>query len=333
MKITSIPSIMSVAALALCGVVGSACAQGAADAAAAKFPTKPVTLVIPYPPGGPTDITGRFLAEKLGKLWGQPVIIENKAGAGGNVGSAYVAKAAPDGYTLVLGITGSHAINKWLYKNMPYDQQKDFVPVSLAVVYSNAIVANPSFPANNIQEMIALAKKDPEKWSYGSDGNGAASHLSMELLKEAGKFKITHIPYKGSAPLLNDVIGNQVPVGITGLPSAEPLIKAGKLKLLGITTAQDYTGNNYPTIAGQGFPGFDYAPFSGIFAPKGTPMPIVEKISADMRKVLSEPDAKEAMAKLGLQVDPDTPQQFAEFLAKQSDAWHKAVQISGATVD
>jgi tripartite-type tricarboxylate transporter receptor subunit TctC len=307
-------------------------AQASAESAA-SFPSRPVTIVVPFPPGGPTDIVGRSLGVALSKKWGQSVIVENRPGAGGNIGSTTVARAQPDGYTLILGVTGSHAINKWLYKSLPYDPQKDFEPVSLAVIYSNVIVANPNFPANNLQELIALAKKNPDKYSYGSDGNGTASHLSMELLKEQGKFKLVHVPYKGSAPMLNDVMGGTVPLGITGLPSAQPMIKAGRLKVIGLTTAQDYSGNHYPTIAGQGFPGYDIAPFSGIFAPKNTPPAIVAKISADMADVLNQPDMKDRMAKLGLKPMPTTPKQTAEFQAKQIEQWEKAVKISGASIN
>lgn len=300
---------------------------------AASFPSRPVTIVVPFTPGGPTDIVGRSLGAALSKKWGQSVIIENRPGAGGDIGSAMVARAKPDGYTLILGVTGSHAINKWLYKSLPYDPQKDFEPVSLAVIYSNVIVANPNFPANNLQELIALAKKDPNKYSYGSDGNGTASNLSMELLKEQGKFKLVHVPYKGSSPMLNDVMGGTVPLGITGLPAAQPMIKAGRLKVIGLTTAQDYSGNHYPTIAGQGFPGYDIAPFSAIFAPKNTPPAIVAKISADMTDVLNQADMKDKMAKLGLKPMPTTPKQTADFQAKQIEQWEKAVKISGISID
>ncbi|ARP95679.1 Bug family tripartite tricarboxylate transporter substrate binding protein [Bordetella genomosp. 13] len=304
-----------------------------AQDAAAGFPKRPVTLVVPYTPGGPTDLTGRIIGEALAKKWGQPVIIENRPGAGGNIGSAMVAKAQPDGYTVVLGVTGSHAINKWLYKNLPYDPQTDFEPIGMAAIYANAIVANPGVPANTLQELVALARKEPAKYAYGSDGNGAASHLSMELVKAQAKIEMTHIPYKGSAPLLNDLLGGTVPVGITGLPSAAPYIQSGKLKLLAITSARDYSGNNYPSIASQGFAGFDTAAFSGIFAPKGTPKAIVDKMSADLAAVLGQDDVKEKMHKLGLEVQPTTSAEFAAFLSRQIAQWREAVQISGAQVD
>jgi len=307
--------------------------SGWAQSDAVGFPKHAVTMVVPYTPGGPTDLAGRIIGEALSKKWGQPVVIENRPGAGGNIGSAVVAKAAPDGYTIVLGVTGSHAINKWLYKNLPYDPQKDFEAVGMAAIYPNAILANPTLPANTLQELIELAKKDPAKYSYGSDGNGAASHLSMELLKARGKFEMTHIPYKGSAPLLNDLMAGTVPVGITGLPSAAPYIKAGKIKLIAITSARDYSGNGYPSIASQGFPGFDTAAFSGFFAPKNTPQAIVDKISADLSAALADPEVKGKMNQLGLEVQPTTPQEFADFLAKQIDQWREAVQISGAEVD
>lgn len=220
---------------------------------AASFPSRPVTIVVPFTPGGPTDIVGRSLGAALSKKWGQSVIIENRPGAGGDIGSAMVARAKPDGYTLILGVTGSHAINKWLYKSLPYDPQKDFEPVSLAVIYSNVIVANPNFPANNLQELIALAKKDPNKYSYGSDGNGTASNLSMELLKEQGKFKLVHVPYKGSSPMLNDVMGGTVPLGITGLPAAQPMIKAGGSKSSASPRLRTIAVITTPLLPAKGF--------------------------------------------------------------------------------
>ena len=209
-----------------------------AQAQTTDFPNKPVRIVVPFPPGGATDITARVVAEKLSAKWGQAVVIDNKAGAGGNVGSDLVAKSVPDGYNIVLGVTGSHAINVSLYKKMPYHPLNDFEPLSQATIYPNAIVVNPQVPANSLAELIALLKKEPGKLSYGSDGNGTASHLGMEVLKHKANFQLTHIPYRGSTPMITDLLGGTLMVGITGLPAVQPHLKAGKLKMIAITSAE-----------------------------------------------------------------------------------------------
>lgn len=321
----------SLSALAgtLCAAMPAAWAQ---DVAA--FPNRPVTLVVPFPAGGATDITGRLVAEGLSKKWGQSVIVENRPGAGGNVGSETVARAKPDGYTMVLGVTGSHGINISLYKNMRYDPRTDFEPISQATLYPNAIVVNQDIPANNLQELIALVKQDPDKYSYGSDGNGTGSHLGMELLKHEGKFELQHIPYRGATPMVTDLLGGQIQVGITGLPAVQAYAKSGKLKIIALTTADRFaSAPEYPTVAEQGFPGFNAPPWSGFFAPKGTPKELVEKISADMRDVMADPVAKEKIAASGSEFTPSTPAEFADFVNKEIAKWAEAVKLSGAQVD
>ncbi|TQJ97104.1 tripartite tricarboxylate transporter substrate binding protein [Achromobacter sp. SLBN-14] len=299
-----------------------------------NFPTRPVTIVVPFPAGGATDLTARLVAEGLSKKWGQSVVVENKPGAGGNVGSEYVARAAPDGYTLVLGVTGSHGINTSLYKNMRYDPIKDFEAITQATLYPNAIIVNNDVPANNLQELIALLKKPDAHYSYGSDGNGTASHLGMELIKSQGKFELSHIPYRGSAPMVTDLLGGQIQVGITGLPAVQAYAKSGKLKIVALTTAERFaSAPDYPTVAGQGFAGYAAPPWSGFFAPKGTPKPLVEKISADIREAMSDPKAKEKMIAAGSEFTPSTPEQFQAFVQKEIAKWAEAVKISGARID
>jgi len=299
-----------------------------------NFPTRPVTIVVPFPAGGATDLTARLVAEGLSKKWGQPVVVENKPGAGGNVGSEYVARAAPDGYTLVLGVTGSHGINTSLYKNMRYDPIKDFEAVSQATLYPNAIIVNNDVPANNLQELIALLKKPDAHYSYGSDGNGTASHLGMELIKSQGKFELSHIPYRGSAPMVTDLLGGQIQVGITGLPAVQAYAKSGKLKIVAVTTAERFaSAPDYPTVAEQGFAGYAAPPWSGFFAPKGTPKPLVDKISVDIREAMSDPKAKEKMIAAGSEFTPSTPEQFQAFVQKEIAKWAEAVKISGARID
>ena len=298
------------------------------------FPNKPVRIVVPFPPGGATDITARVVAEKLSAKWGQPVVIDNKAGAGGNVGSDLVAKSAPDGYNIILGVTGSHAINLSLYKKMPYHPLNDFEPLTQATIYPNAIVVNPQVPANNLSELIALLKKDPGQLSYGSDGNGTASHLGMEILKYKGNFQLTHIPYRGSTPMITDLLGGTLMVGMTGLPAVQPHLKAGKLKMIAITTPQRAPGTpDYKTVAEQGFPNFNAAPWAGFLAPKGTPKPVIDKLAKDIAEALKQPDVVQKMNELGSTVVGNRPDEFRQFLNQQIEMWAEGVKISGATVD
>lgn len=298
------------------------------------FPNKPVRIVVPFPPGGATDITARVVAEKLSAKWGQAVVIDNKAGAGGNVGSDLVAKSVPDGYNIILGVTGSHAINLSLYKKMPYHPLNDFEPLTQATIYPNAIVVNPQVPANNLQELIALLKKDPGKLSYGSDGNGTASHLGMEILKYKGNFQLTHIPYRGSTPMITDLLGGTLMVGMTGLPAVQPHLKAGKLKMIAITTPQRAPGTpDYKTVAEQGFPNFNAAPWAGFLAPKGTPKPVIDKLAKDIAEALKQPDVVQKMNELGSTVVGNRPDEFRQFLNQQIEMWAEGVKISGATVD
>ncbi|QVQ26364.1 Bug family tripartite tricarboxylate transporter substrate binding protein [Achromobacter deleyi] len=322
-------SVLAILAGAAGLVAAPAFAQGTDN-----FPTRAVTIVVPFPAGGATDITARLVAEGLSKKWGQAVVVENKPGAGGNVGSEYVARAAPDGYTLVLGVTGSHGINTSLYKNMRYDPVKDFEAVTQATLYPNAIVVNNDVPASNLQELIALLKKPDAHYSYGSDGNGTASHLGMELIKNQGKFELAHIPYRGSSPMVTDLLGGQIQVGITGLPAVQAYAKSGKLKIVALTTADRFaSAPDYATVAEQGFTGYAAPPWSGFFAPKGTPKPLVDKISADMREVMADPKAKEKMIAAGSEFTPSTPEQFQAFVQKEIAKWAEAVKISGARID
>ncbi len=322
------------AAVAVAGLGALGAGTALAADPVAGFPSKAVTIVVPFPAGGATDLTGRLVAEGLQKKWGQSVVVDNRAGAGGNVGSEFVARAAPDGTTIVLGVTGSHGINTSLYPNMRYHPLKDFQPVTQATLYPNAIVVNPAVPAGNLQELLALLKADPTKYSYGSDGNGTASHLGMELLRSRANVSITHIPYRGSAPMLTDLIGGQVMVGITGLPAVLPYLKSGRLKLLAVTTAKRFpSAPEYATVAEQGFPGFSAAPWSGFFVPAKTPRPLVEKISADMREVMAQPETRRKMLEAGSEFTPSKPDEFRDFVAQEITNWAEAVKISGAKVE
>lgn len=315
-------------------VLAAAWLSGPVAAQTTDFPNKPVRIVVPFPPGGATDITARVVAEKLSTKWGQPVVIDNKAGAGGNVGSDLVAKSAPDGYNIVLGVTGSHSINISLYKKMPYHPLNDFEPLTQATIYPNAIVVNPQVPANNLSELIALLKKEPGKLSYGSDGNGTASHLGMEILKSKANVQLTHIPYRGSTPMIADLLGGTLMVGVTGLPAVQQHLKAGKLKMIAITTPQRAPGApDYKTVAEQGFANFNAAPWAGFFAPKGTPKPVVDKLALDLADALKQADVVQKMNELGSTVVGNKPDEFRQFVTRQIELWAEGVKISGATVD
>lgn len=320
--------------LAMTAVLAMAWLAAPLAAQTTDFPNKPVRIVVPFPPGGATDITARVVAEKLSTKWGQPVVIDNKAGAGGNVGSDLVAKSAPDGYNIVLGVTGSHSINISLYKKMPYHPLNDFEPLTQATIYPNAIVVNPQVPANTLPELIALLKKEPGKFSYGSDGNGTASHLGMEILKSKANVQLTHIPYKGSTPMITDLLGGTLMVGVTGLPAVQQHLKAGKLKMIAITTPQRAPGApDYKTVAEQGFANFNAAPWAGFFAPKGTPKPVVDKLALDLADALKQADVAQKMNELGSTVVGNKPEEFRQFVTRQIEMWAEGVKISGATVD
>jgi tripartite-type tricarboxylate transporter receptor subunit TctC len=309
------------------------CLPLVAAAQASDFPNKAIRIVVPFPPGGATDAAARLVAVKMAEHWGQPVLVDNRAGAGGNVGSELVAKSPADGYTLVMGVTGSHAINTSLYSKMPYDPVADFVAISQVAVVPNVLVVHPSVPAKNLAELMALAKKEPGKLNYASLGNGTAAHLGMEMLKSEAGVDITHVPYKGSAPAVSDLLAGQVQMMVDGLPSALPHVKAGKLRAIAITSLHRAPSlPDLPTIA-ETYPGFYADAWSGLFAPKGTPQPVVDKLSAEVQRILKLPEVREKLAALGAEPVGSTQAEFAAHVKKEIDKWAKVVKTSGAKVD
>ena len=299
----------------------------------AAYPTKPVRLVVPFPAGGTTDLLARAAAQKLSEAWGQQVIVDNRPGAAGNIGAELVAKSAPDGYTLLMGTVGTHAINASLYAKMPYDHVKDFTPVILVAGVPNVLVVNPQVPVNSVPELIAYAKANPGKLNFASSGSGTSIHLSGELFKTMTGVQMTHVPYKGSAPALTDLIGGQVQVMFDNLPSSLAFIKAGKLRAIAVTsTTRAAALPDVPTVADT-VPGFEASSWFGILAPAGTPRDIVMKINGETAKWLASPDAKEKLAAQGANVASGTPEDFAKHIQAETAKWAKVVKESGAKVD
>ena len=305
----------------------------AGQALAQAYPTKPVRLVVPFPPGGPTDILGRAIGAKLGELLGQPVIIDNRGGAGGGIGADNIAKSAPDGYSLLLGTTGTHTINPNLYSKLSYDPVKDFAPISLVVRYLNILVVNPKVPAKNVAELIALARQKPGQVTFGSAGNGSSNHLTAEMLASMSGVKMQHIPYKGSGPALNDVIAGQIDFMFDQYSTVGPNIKAGKLRAIGIATRERHALlPDVPTIA-ETIPGFEVHPWYAMFAPAGTPRTIIDRLNADLVKVMTSPEIRERMATLGWDPVTNTPEQLAAQIKSELAVWADVVKKSGARID
>ena len=305
-----------------------------ADALAQSYPSRPVRLVVPFPAGGTTDILARAMAEKLSGALGQQFVVDNRPGAGGNIGSDIVAKSQADGYTLLMGTVGTHAINPSLYPKMPYDHVKDFVPVVLVAGVPNVLVVNPTVPAKTVAELIALAKEKLGTINFASSGNGTSIHLSGELFKLLAGVQIAHVPYKGSAPALTDLIGGQVQIMFDNLPSALPHIKGGKLRALAVTSSKRAPAlPDLPTIAESGVAGFEASSWFGILAPAATPRDIVQRINAEANKALHAPDMREKLLAQGAEAVGNSPEFFADTIRTETVKWAKVVKDSGARVD
>lgn len=322
-------------AVALALAIASAASGLAAPAALAQaYPSKPITIIVPFAAGGTTDILARILGQYMAGAMGQTVVVDNRAGAGGNIGGQAAARAPADGYTLFMGTVGTHAINASLYKKMPFDPVKDFAPLTRVAMVPNVLVVNPSQPFKTVQELIAYAKANPGKVTCGSSGNGSSIHLSCELFKTMAKVDLLHVPYKGSAPAVNDLLGNQIAIMFDNLPSALQHIKAGNLRALGVTSAKRSPElPDVPTIAEAGVPGYEATSWFGMFAPAATPPAILTQLNAVIVKALNDPDVKKRFLEQGAEPHPEAPTQFAAFIKSESEKWGKVVKASGASLD
>lgn len=297
------------------------------------FPSKPVKIIVPSAPGDGSDLLARMLAQKLSERWAQPVTVENRPGAGGVVGTEAAAKSAPDGYTVILGNAGSHAINQALYPKLPYDVTRDFAPISLVGSAPNVFVVNPGVPANTVAEFIALAKKEPGKYAFASGGNGSSAHLNGEMLKAFAGIEMTHVPYKGANPAITDVIGGQVQLMIGNLPPILPHIKSGKLRALGVTTVKRFGAVPDLAPVADTVPGYESLAWFGLFAPSAVAKDIVNKWHIDTAAVLALPDVKEKITQMGFDVVANRPDEFAAIVKSDIAKWQNVVKRSGAKAD
>jgi tripartite-type tricarboxylate transporter receptor subunit TctC len=302
--------------------------------AAAEYPDHPIRLVVPFPAGGGADNLARMIMPRVAEALGQQIVIDNRPGAGGNVGAELVARAAPDGYTLLYGTNGTHAINKSLYGTLRFDPVRDFAPVSRMTLIAAMLIVTPDLPVKSVGELIQYAKANPGKVNFASAGNGTTSHLAGELFRSMAGIDIVHVPYRGGALAITDVVGGQVQMMIDVMPNAYPQAKGGKVRGLAVTTARRFPGApEYPTIAESGLPGFEVSAWDGILAPAGTPPAVVERLGAAIRHALDDPQLREALLAHGALPVAGTPDEFARHIAAESEKWARVVRQSGAKID
>lgn len=319
--------------LALLGLFIAITSSWATESPAQSFPSKSVRLIVPFPPGGPADVLGRIYAEELSAAWTQPVVVENRAGAAGNIGSDMTAKASPDGYTLLL-IASSHVINSALYDKLPYDPIKDFTPISQVAYYSLVLVAHPSVPAQSLTELIALAKAQPGKLALVSAGNGTPTHLTAELFRTAAQIDFLHVPYKGAAPATNDLLAGQGQLMFNNPVSTLPHVTAGKLKAFAVTgTQRSALAPEIPTIAESGYPGFEAGTWYAFLAPAGLPPEIVKKLSTDIVAITKQDDLKARFAKMGIEALGSTPEQLSEVMQADFIKWSAVIRNANIKPD
>ncbi|WP_284775244.1 tripartite tricarboxylate transporter substrate binding protein [Agrobacterium sp. lyk4-40-TYG-31] len=316
---------LAASAVSLFSVGTAAHAQG--------FPDRAITLVVPFAAGGSTDVVARVIAQKMGDDLGQQVIVENIAGAGGNLGADRVARAEPDGYTVLMGTVATHALNPLILKTKPYDPEKDFAPISLLVVVPNVLVVNPQLPVNTVAELVALLKAEPDKYAYASSGNGTPLHLSGELFKSMTGVSMQHVPYKGSGPALNDLLGNQVSIMFDNLPSSSGHIKSGTLRALGVTTAERASSfSDVPTIA-ETVPGYETYTWNALFAPTGTPTEAIDRLNAAAKKALADPGVAARMADFSAQIVASTPEELKTHVSEEIAKWGPVVKDANVQMD
>jgi tripartite-type tricarboxylate transporter receptor subunit TctC len=312
----------------MAAVSALACAQGGA------FPARPIVIVVPFPPGGNADLIARTVAPSLSQSLGVPVVVENRPGATGSIGAAHVAKAEPSGHTLLVAPSAVLAVNQWIYKDLQYNPEKDFAPITVAATTTNIWVVHPSLPVKSLQELIALARSKPGALSFASGGMGSSHHLCGELLKTTTGVEVVHIPYKGPTLALQEVIAGQVPMMCENFSSAIPHVRSGRLRALAVTSEARYPqAPDIPTAAESGLPGFEMGVWFGLVAPAKTPRPVIDRLNAEFVKALRAPTATERLRDLGLLVVTNSPDEFGRFVAAESIRWRKLVQASGAKAD
>jgi tripartite-type tricarboxylate transporter receptor subunit TctC len=316
----------------LVAVAATLTGTGFTHASTTAYPTKPIRLVVPFAAGGTTSILARLLADRMGQSLGQPVVVDNRPGAGGNVGMDLVAKSEPDGYTLLMGPIGL-AINPALYAKMPFDPIKDLTPIGRYAGVPNLLVVHPSVPATNAKELVAYAKANPGKVNYASNGNGTSSHLAAEMLKSAAGIEITHVPYKGGGPAMQDLIGGQVQMLFDQMPAVLPQVESGRVRALGVSSMQRSAAAKEISAISETVPGFDMTVWFGLLAPTGTPKEVVSKLNGEMRKAIDTPDFQAQLAKMGVTPMPSSPEEFRGFIASETQRWTQVVKTSGAKID
>jgi tripartite-type tricarboxylate transporter receptor subunit TctC len=303
----------------------------AAPAGAQEWPAKQVTIVVPFSAGGTTDMFARILANGLQKKYGTAFIVENKAGAAGNIGANQVARAAKDGYTILIGTVSTHAINPFLYKNLAHDTEKDFAPVTLIARLPNLLVVNPKIPAKTVAELVDHLKKNEGKISYGSAGTGTSTHLAAELFMVKTGTKIVHVPYRSSGDVMNALVGGHIELAFDNITLAWPQAKAGSIRALAVTsTTPSATAPDVPPVA-TSIPGFEATSWHGVFAPAGTPKAVVDKLSADVKQILEQPAVQKTLTEVGAVPSPMTPEAFSKFIAAERAKWQEVVKAAGVT--
>lgn len=312
----------------------AACVLMSSVAPAQSYPVKPIRIVTPYAPGGTADILSRVVAQKLSEAWGQQVLVDHRPGASGMIGAEIAAKAAPDGYTILMAYVAEIAITKSLFKTMGYDPVRDLAPVTLAAITPMIFVVHPSLPVRSVKELIALARTKPGQMPYASAGNGSPAHLAFELLQRSAKIAITHVPYKGAAPALTDLLGGHVVMFFSGMPPAMPHVKSGRLRAIAVSTAKrSPAAPEVATVAEAGVPDFDISTWFGVLAPAATSKDIIAKLNGELSRALTLPDVRERLAREGAETAPNSPEQFGKFIQSEIAKFAKIVKESGARAD